>query len=346
MHAATRLGRGPRWLRSLGTRPFVQVRGRARREPTADQPTDATDQGPGRVHDAAFTRTSLDVLVVEDDPTYLEFLEQVLGGDRRTRFRVTVATSLEAALEQAAARDHDAVLVDLGLPDSKGLGTVRQFLEADLDAALLVVSASDDDQLAREAIGLGAQEYLAKGEVTPELVVRALRYAVDRQRLVNEVRDARRGEARERELRRVERLAGDHPLRATAAMYGNEALADRDPARSDDLRREYARLLDEALEVRVFDAPPPTEDLRSMAAVLGFLGATPRDVVSLHTAALRGRLAASGTERAQAYLEEARVSVLELMGHLTSWYRNRAMGQSSPRPSGPDDEPHDAEVTA
>lgn len=281
--------------------------------------------------DERFSRLSIDVLLVEDDLAFAELVQRMLVDDREIDFRMRRVSSLSDAVTAMKEQLPHATLLDLGLPDSQGLGTVRRFVEDAGDSALLVLTAVEDQHLAQGSLALGAQEYLVKDSVSPELLSRAIRYAVDRQGLINQLRTAREAESRERELRQVERLAAAPVLSATAAMYGNQTLAERAPGRVADMQAEYGRLLDEALEARVFDTQRPTrDDLRSMAAVLGYLGATPRDVVSIHSASLRVRMAEVGYERSQAYLEEGRIMVLELMGYLVSWYRNRAMGASVP----------------
>ncbi len=277
--------------------------------------------------DERFSRLSIDVLLVEDDTAFAELVERFLVDDREVEFKFTRAQTLADALVALDATPPQATLLDLGLPDSKGLATVRRFVEAAGDTALLILTAVEDQHLAQGSLSLGAQEYLVKDAVSPELLSRAIRYAVDRQGLINQLRTAREAESRERELRQVERLTNAPLLSATAAMYGNQSLAERAPERVAAMQAEYGRLLDEALEARVFDTQRPNrDDLRSMGGVLGYLGATPRDVVSIHAASLRTRMADAGYERSQAYLEEGRIMVLELMGYLVSWYRNRAMG--------------------
>ncbi len=283
--------------------------------------------------EAMFSRAAIDVLVIEDDADYLDWVQRVLNEDPAIEFRVRVTTTLREGLELLEQQPSAATLVDLGLPDSNGLKTVKRIVDTSIDTALLVLTAVEDQHVAQEALTMGVQEYLVKGDVSPGLLTRAIRYAVDRQRLLNQLRQAREAESRERELRQIERLSSQAPnLSATAAMYGNQALVEREPERVGGLVEEYGRLLDEALDARVYaEAGRAREDLRSMAAVLGYLGASPRDVVHIHTTALRQRLGEHGYERGQAYLEEGRVTVLELMGYLSSWYRTRAMGAASGR---------------
>lgn len=277
-----------------------------------------------------FPSAPLRVLAVEDDPDYAEYLRRLLDADLRVPYHLQVASTLAAGLDLLATDPFDALLLDLGLPDSHGLRTVRQVVEASGGAALIVLTGVDDHDLAGRALSLGAQEYLVKDEATASVLSRAVRYGVDRQRLIDQLEEARRAEAHERELRKVERLAGEPPLRATASLYGGRSFAEREPRRAEAMAGEYARLLDVAVEARTHRVVRENEDLRTLAQGLGFHGATPRDVVQLHTRALRSRLPGSEGVRGQAYVEEGRVLVLELMGHLASWYRLGGVPREQP----------------
>jgi FixJ family two-component response regulator len=73
-------------------------------------------------------------------------------------------------------------LTDLGLPDSQGLATFRKLRQAAPDLAIIVVTVSDDEDMAVAAVREGAQDFLAKGQISGNLLVRAVRYAIERKR--------------------------------------------------------------------------------------------------------------------------------------------------------------------
>ncbi len=103
-------------------------------------------------------------------------------------FEVRSAQTLSAALQQLSFHSPDLVLLNLGLPDSQGLGTLERVVAAAPDAAVVVLTAGDHDPLATQAIQSGAQDYLVKRQVDGPLLARVARYAVERQRLVAELR--------------------------------------------------------------------------------------------------------------------------------------------------------------
>jgi signal transduction histidine kinase len=124
------------------------------------------------------------VLLVEDDPLFVEFLRESLPAFA-AELELTVATRLSAAVETLGASSSDAVLLDLNLPDSSGLPTLQHLTSVDGRVPVVVLTGIDDARLARDAVRLGAQDWLTKGSPDPEVVVRALRYATERKRLTD-----------------------------------------------------------------------------------------------------------------------------------------------------------------
>lgn len=119
------------------------------------------------------------LLLIEDNPGDARMLIDGLktGADGPTD--VTVAQTLS---EAAGLRDleYDALLLDLSLPDSQGLETVRQARGLFPSAPLVVLTGVGDEQMALEAIRHGAQDYLVKGQSQPELIYRSVQYAIAR----------------------------------------------------------------------------------------------------------------------------------------------------------------------
>ncbi|MDR3403420.1 MAG: PAS domain-containing protein [Chthoniobacter sp.] len=123
------------------------------------------------------------VLVVDDSAGDIFLLREMVEEDGKSRFRVTAeAGNLETALKVLAERQIDVVLLDLQLPDSHGVETFSRAHTAAPDVPIIVLSESDDEELALQTVQLGAHEYLVKGRVDAHLLQRALRYAVERAR--------------------------------------------------------------------------------------------------------------------------------------------------------------------
>lgn len=128
------------------------------------------------------------VLVVEDNPADARLLQVALASDARTRHEADTVASVADGLRMLGAYEYDVLLVDLTLPDSTGLESFRRLRDAVPDLPIVILTQSDDDELAAEAVAAGAQDYLVKGHTDAVLLGRTLRHALERQRLVNQLR--------------------------------------------------------------------------------------------------------------------------------------------------------------
>jgi signal transduction histidine kinase len=131
----------------------------------------------------------VDLLLVEDEKRDATRVERLLIegiGDRLPPVGVRRADCLSAAIEQLTDTP-DAVLLDLNLPDSDGLATVEAVVEEAPGVPVVVVTGRVGDDLGRQAIQRGAQDYLRKGHITAEVVGRTLQYAIDRQETQREI---------------------------------------------------------------------------------------------------------------------------------------------------------------
>jgi signal transduction histidine kinase len=127
----------------------------------------------------------LRLLVVEDDPVFRRFILAALAEAGRSGGQATLATtvaSLHEALETLARTRPDCVLLDLGLPDSQGLATLEALTRAAPGLPVVVLTGTEEDDLADQALLAGAQDFLEKAQVEPRSLGRSLRHALDRGR--------------------------------------------------------------------------------------------------------------------------------------------------------------------
>jgi len=125
------------------------------------------------------------ILLIEDDPTYVEFVRGALSESPGMFFELEHADQLRSGLERLAAGEIDLVLLDLGLPDSQGLDTLRKLRSQAARVPVVVLTCLDDETTAIEASQRGAQDYLDKGHIDANQLVRSLHYAI-RQSCANE----------------------------------------------------------------------------------------------------------------------------------------------------------------
>ncbi len=131
----------------------------------------------------ATTETSvLKVLVIEEDPAASHLLREALAEHSDFPLELVVVERLDHALDALGRDSFGAVLLDLDLPDSKGLSTLLRVRECAKSMSIIVLADDEDGQLALEAVRAGAQDYLVKAKLPGAALLRILTYALERQR--------------------------------------------------------------------------------------------------------------------------------------------------------------------
>jgi signal transduction histidine kinase/DNA-binding response OmpR family regulator len=129
------------------------------------------------------TDSPISVLVVEDDPDNAYLTAHILQQDGS--FHFDVVDTLAGARRRLADRDIDVVLLDLNLPDSGGLDTLYGILRIAPDVTVVVHTAMPDEELALQALNIGAEDYLLKGRLDAGTLSRTLHHAYERRRIQN-----------------------------------------------------------------------------------------------------------------------------------------------------------------
>jgi diguanylate cyclase (GGDEF)-like protein len=122
------------------------------------------------------------VLLIEDNPGDIRLIRESLAEAGAGRFELHNVERLESALKLLGEENFDVILLDLSLPDSSGMDTVKRMDMANLHTPIIVLTAVEDDTLALEAVQYGVQDYLIKGQVNSQVLVRAMHYAIERYR--------------------------------------------------------------------------------------------------------------------------------------------------------------------
>ena len=123
------------------------------------------------------------ILLVEDDPGDAHLVRQALRSVPGAQFDITWVTSLAEARQQLQEHPPEVLLLDLSLPDSSGLATVKAGRQAAGTLPLIVLTGHDDTSFALQTLEAGAQDYLVKGNFDSDALVRAIRYAISRARM-------------------------------------------------------------------------------------------------------------------------------------------------------------------
>ncbi len=121
------------------------------------------------------------VLIIEDNPGDTEFVQEMLK-ETTGNFTINVAEKLVTGLKFLSSHDVDVVLLDLGLPDSRGLETFTTLQTQFSHLPIVIMTGSNDETVGVQAVQLGAQDYLVKGQADSRLLRRTLVYAIERKK--------------------------------------------------------------------------------------------------------------------------------------------------------------------
>lgn len=153
----------------------------------------------------------LNVLLVEDDREDALLVEELMA-DAGSEIHVVWAPSIADAERELATRRPDCVLLDLNLPDASGTAAVERISSYDATLPIVVLTGLIDEHFGVTAVASGAQDYLVKGRVDPEMLRRSLLYAIERKRAELTAVDLYASQLRARENARLERGLLPSPL--------------------------------------------------------------------------------------------------------------------------------------
>ena len=133
---------------------------------------------------------SIKVLLVEDSPFGAAIITKYLETSRLIHFLVTHTETMAETRAALAQDSFDAILLDLSLPDSDGLDTVATVRSDAPSTPIVVMTASDDEEMVQQALQSGVQDYLLKDRDKGPQVARAIRYAIERQQITRKIEES------------------------------------------------------------------------------------------------------------------------------------------------------------
>ena len=175
--------------------------------------------------DKSMVKNTYHILLIEDNPGDARLFKEMLKDAGRASFSLDIRETLAAGVDYLSKNIVDIVLLDLTLPDSKGIDTLKKMLENHVSIPVVILSGLDDEQTALEAVKIGAQDYLIKGEIDTPLLTRALRYAIERHhgqlQLYNAIIKAEEEKAKQKAYEKeLKRLARQNELLLNTAGEG------------------------------------------------------------------------------------------------------------------------------
>ena len=127
-------------------------------------------------------KPSLNILLVEDNPGDVIIFKEHLKYSG-VSYQLTHSATLQNALRQTEENEFDVILLDLGLPDSISINSLKSIQSSTLKAPVIVMTGLDDSDTALLSLKEGAQDYLVKGNLNSENIIRSIRYSIERKKI-------------------------------------------------------------------------------------------------------------------------------------------------------------------
>lgn len=212
------------------------------------------------------------LLLIEDDPGDVRLVGEQLNELELEQFELEHVARLDAGLARLATGAYDLLLLDLNLPDSHGPATLERAQAAGHALPIVVLTGAGDEQTGAALVHRGAEDYLLKGELTPRILIRSIRYALVR----HATRQAAAGP--------VDRGPDLAAVADLLARTGAPAVAEL----AKPLQTEYDALLADVLAV---GSSPDALAARiaTLASAWARARIGPREVLDLHRATTRRR---------------------------------------------------------
>jgi diguanylate cyclase (GGDEF)-like protein len=120
------------------------------------------------------------VLYIEDHFPDARLVKELMVDVEVNPFQIEHVDTVHKAMKRLSQEEYQVILLDMSLPDGSGISMIQRVISANPGIPVVVFTGTDDKQSALDALGVGAQDYLVKGSVNGELLVRSLNYAVER----------------------------------------------------------------------------------------------------------------------------------------------------------------------
>ncbi len=210
------------------------------------------------------------ILLIEDNPGDARLIQEYLSDLKNMEYTLEMADRLKRGIEILEDEFIDVVLLDLKLPDSEGLNGVEQIFSVAPSIPVIVLTGLNDETTAINAVKLGAQDYLVKDKVDSDLLVRSIKYAIERKRaeedhqklLEQRIRSLSIIEAQENERRRISRELHDGLGQLLSAAKLNFGMIDFVNASNKEKTTDIVKQVDSIISKAIVEARRIAHDLR------------------------------------------------------------------------------------
>lgn len=130
------------------------------------------------------------VLIIEDNPADARLVKETLSESNDIAYEFKYASMLSEGLKMISEDRFDLILLDLSLPDSTGLDSIKGIIKKIKDIPLIILTGTDDLNVVTQALKMGVQDYLVKGQFDNLALSRSIRYSVERKKNERELRNS------------------------------------------------------------------------------------------------------------------------------------------------------------
>ncbi|MFH1898007.1 MAG: GGDEF domain-containing response regulator [Candidatus Desantisbacteria bacterium] len=128
------------------------------------------------------------VLLIEDSPVTIQIIQDMLNIAQDVQINLITTTKVSTGIEYLAKEKVDLILLDLSLPESQGLDTFLRVYTQAHHIPIVILTVLDDEMVALKSVEKGAQDYLIKGEIDSKILIRAILYAIERNKTMLELK--------------------------------------------------------------------------------------------------------------------------------------------------------------
>lgn len=260
-------------------------------------------------------KNNLSVLIVDNNPDFRKSMIKTLA-QLASDVSIRECANASEAYAALAAEEFDVALITQELPDQLATDLLVKLKENGwLNTPIILLTDTDD--VGEEVIRLGAHEFLSKQARNVQQLRKSVRYSLERHRLWRELQNSKEREQREHELRLLEQAET-----GSSAIQFDQKTFDR---QLNKLMEEYKHLFSVfSADASYKRTPQAPHQIRTFAAKLGKLGCGPKEIVQIHRKVLSNLIENKTSKRQESLTNESRYLLLQLMGELILYYRERS----------------------
>lgn len=252
------------------------------------------------------------ILIVDDNTDTLNILSRLL---QKEGYSLTTAEDGAGCMKELEQSKPDLILLDVMLPDTLGTDLCLKIKDDPKyhDIIIILLSGhkiSEEDHLM--GFEIGAIDYINRPLSNKELIAK-----------VNAIFRLKHALVNPREDEPFSSLTQNH-TDVTAGVFEQINIWETHPELFNRFKNEYLKIMEKQIEHRIYKSTNNLSDqIRALSHEFGFLKAGPKEVIAVHKEALKSMVQDSSAIKSYYVKEESRILLLELMGYLLMYYRNR-----------------------